>query len=380
MEEATYQSIYESVWQSLMGRIVHRFARRETYQRSHRYVQGLLSKVQRRNSWQLAEVTGERTPDGMQQLLNTARWQEAGLRDDIQDYAVEVLGAGERIMVVDETGFLKKGVKSAGVKRQYSGTAGRIENCQIGVFLVYTTSQGATLIDRELYLPKEWAADVARCQEAGVPEDVIFQTKPQLAQQMLERAQHNKVRVDWVTGDTIYGGDRRLRLWLEEQQQAFVLGIKSDESLWVGLKQVRAAALAQQIPDDAWQRLSAGEGGKGLRWYDWAAVSLPRWGESPDRQHALLVRRSLDDPGDLAYYVVFAPATTTLLDWVRVAGQRWTVESCFEHAKDELGLDQYEVRHWTGWYRHITLVMLAQVFLNAVRISAQQAEKKAIAL
>ncbi|MBZ0304767.1 MAG: IS701 family transposase, partial [Anaerolineae bacterium] len=174
------------------------------------------------------------------------------------------------------------------------------------------------------------------------------------------------------TGDTVYGGDRRLRMWLEEA----VLGVKSDEALWCGLKQIRAAALASQLPADAWQRLSAGEGTKGLRWYDWAALSLPRWGEDPHWQHALLVRCSLNDPSELAFYVVFAPAITTLADWVRVAGQRWTVESCFEHAKDELGLDQYEVRHWTGWYRHITLVMLAQIFLNALRLAVLQVEKK----
>lgn len=378
MEEAIYHSIYQSAWQGLMGRIPHRFARRESYERAQRYLQGLMGDVRRRNSWQLAEITGEGTPDGIQQLLNTARWCEDGVRDDIQSYALDVLGEGERIIVVDETGFLKKGVKSVGVKRQYSGTAGRIENCQIGVFLVYTPPQGATLIDRALYLPNEWATDRVRRQEAGVPDEIVFQTKPCLAQEMLRRARHNKVSADWITGDTVYGSDRRLRLWLEEAQQAFVLGVKSDETLWCGLKQIRAATLASQLPVDAWRRLSAGEGTKGARWYDWAALSLPRWGEESHWQHALLVRRNCDEPTELVYYVVHAPATTTMEDWVRVAGQRWTVEACFEHAKDELGLDQYEVRHWTGWYRHITLVMLAQVFLNAVRLAAQQVEKKAV--
>jgi SRSO17 transposase len=375
MDFETYPALYPQAWHRLVHRIQHRFARVETYQRAQRYMQGLMSQVKRRNGWQLAEQIGDATPDGVQRLLNTARWDVDGVRDDLRINAVEVLGSEEVVGVIDETGFLKKGDKSAGVKRQYSGTAGRIENCQIGVFLAYTTSLGHTLVDRELYLPKEWVADEARRAEAHIPQPVTFQTKPALARHMLEGARESGMRFNWVTGDSLYGSDRRLRLWLEEQSQAFVLAINCNEALWCGIQQQRADVLAQGFWETDWHRLSAGDGAKGPRLYDWAAMPLPRWGQDPDWQHALLVRRSLSNPDDVVYYVVFAPAETTLHDWVRVAGRRWTIEESFEHAKDELGLDEYEVRHYHGWYRHITLVMLAQLFLNALRLQAQQAEK-----
>ena len=376
LDQDIYQTIYQAEWESVQRRIHHYFARREPLDRVQLYLEGLMSDIRRRNSWQLAEVAGEARPDGMQRLLNGSRWEEDGVRDAMQSYALETLGATDAVLVVDETGFLKKGSHSAGVKRQYSGTAGRIENCQIGVFLTYTTCEGQALVDRELYLPNEWTSDDTRRQMAGIPEGVSFQTKPQLAQQMLQRAMATGLIVDWVTGDSIYGSARSLRVWLERCHQPFVLGIKSDEALWCGCQQVRATQLSESVTDDAWQRISAGEGAKGPRWYDWVALSLPRWGADPDWQHALLLRRSLSDPTKLAYYVVFAPATTTLTDWVAVAGRRWTVEETFEHAKDELGLDQYEVRSWTGWYRHITLVMLAQNILNALQQHIQTAEKK----
>jgi SRSO17 transposase len=375
MDFETYPALYEQEWQRLVHRIQHRFARVETYQRAHRYMQGLMSQIKRRNGWQLAEQIGDATPDGVQRLLNTARWDADGVRDDLRTNVVEVLGSEAAVGVIDETGFLKKGDKSAGVKRQYSGTAGRIENCQIGVFLAYTTPLGHTLVDRELYLPKEWATDEARRAEAHIPQSVTFQTKPALAQHMLERARAGGMRFNWVTGDSIYGSDRRLRLWLEEQPQPFVLAINCNEALWCGMQQQRADVLAQGFSETDWHRLSAGDGAKGPRLYDWAAMPLPRWRQDPNWQHALLVRRSLSNPDAVAYYVVFAPAETTLHDWVDVAGRRWPIEESFQHAKDELGLDEYEVRHYHGWYRHITLVMLAQLFLNGLRLQAQQAEK-----
>jgi len=377
MNADSYQDLCQPIWDRLIHRIQHRFARRETFQRMQRYVQGLMSQVKRRNGWQLAEQMGEPTPDGMQRLLNTARWDVDSVRDDIQSYAVEVLGNEQAIGVIDETGFLKKGDKTAGVKRQYSGTAGRIENCQIGVFLAYSNRQEHTLIDRELYLPQEWVADEKRRRAAHVPESVSFQTKPALARQMLERAQTNGVQFEWVTADSLYGSDRRLRLWLEEQQQPFVMAVRRDEALWSGFEQQRVDVLVERLTEADWQRLSAGDGAKGPRLYDWAALTLPRWRQDLTWIHALLVRRSLSDPSAIAYYVVFAPVDTTLHQWVHVAGQRWTLEERFEHAKDELGLDQYEVRSYHGWHRHITLVMLAQLFLNALRLAAQQAEKNA---
>jgi SRSO17 transposase len=355
-------------------RIGSRFERSEPRERAVVYIQGLMSDIPRKNGWQLAEYAGEATPDGMQRLLSTAVWDVDGVRDDLREYIVEEIGTPEGVLVIDETGFLKKGVHSVGVKRQYSGTAGRIENCQIGVFLSYASEKGHALIDREVYLPKEWATDETRRTTAKVPTTIQFATKPELARQMLERAFAADVPCAWVTGDSIYGGDRRLRLWLEEQHRWFVLGIAKDEPLWCSFEQKRADAWATTLPDDAWQRLSCGEGAKGPREYDWALLPLPRWGQDLEIFHALLVRRSLTD-GELAYYVVFAPVGTSLQTLVTVAGQRWTIEECFELGKNEVGLDEYEVRHWPGWYRHITLSMWALAFLTVTRHQAVQMER-----
>jgi SRSO17 transposase len=362
-------------FRELHKRLGGHFVRSEPRERAMAYVKGLLSEIPRKNGWQLAEQAGELTPDGMQRLLSTAQWDAEAVRDEVRGYGVEWLGDETATLVVDETGFLKKGTKSVGVKCQYSGTAGRVENCQIGVFGAYASPHGYSLIDRAGYLPKEWAQDGARRREAKVPDGVDFATKPQLAQGQLARAFAAGVPCRWVTGESIYGGDRALRVWLEGQQRWFVLEINQDEPLWHEFVQVRADTLAAQIPDYAWQRLSCGKGSKGERLYDWALVALPRWQQSPDVLHALLVRRSLTD-GELAYYVVFAPAQTRLDSLVQVAGQRWTVEECFELAKSEVGLDEYEVRHWPGWYRHITLSMFALAFLTATPTQAHQAESK----
>ena len=370
-------------WDEVQERIGARFARSEQRQRVRRYVDGLLSPVERKNGWQLAEHAGEARPYGMQRLLAGAKWDADAVRDDLRGYVVEHVGDPRAVLVIDETGFLKQGAKSVGVKRQYSGTAGRIENCQIGVFLTYAAPMGHVMLDRELYLPREWDDDAQRRQEAGVPETVRFATKPQLARRMLARALGAGVPAAWVTGDSIYGGDRRLRVWLEQQEHPFVLAVKSDEPLWAVLDerwgQPRAAVIAAHIPADAWQRLSAGQGAKGPRWYDWARVRLARLQlTAAERRwdHWLLVRRSRSDPTDLAYYVVFAPAGTTLRTLARVAGQRWRIEQSFELAKGEVGLDQYEVRRWDGWYRHMTLAMFALAYL-AVLCAHLQAQAEA---
>jgi SRSO17 transposase len=365
-------------WQAGLGdvhhRIAARFARSEQRARVRTYLEGLLSPVERKNGWQLAEHAGETRPYGMQRLLAGAKWDADAVRDDLRGYVLEHLGDARAILVIDETGFLKQGTKSAGVKRQYSGTAGRIENCQIGVFLTYASPRGHVLLDRELYLPAEWANDAARRTEAGVPEAVAFATKPELARRLLERARAAGVRAAWVTGDSIYGGDRRLRVWLEQQEQPFVLGVTSREPLWAVLGgqwgQPRADAIAATIPAPDWQRLSAGDGAKGPRRSDWARVRLARLqvtAEDLRWDHWLLVRRSLSDPSERAYYVVFAPAGTPLQTLVRVAGQRWRIEQRFELAKGEVGLDHYEVRRWDGWYRHMTLAMFALAYLAVLR-------------
>jgi SRSO17 transposase len=354
-------------------RIEPRFARAELRRRVRAYLRGLLSPLERKNGWQLAEHAGEATPDGMQHLLARAAWDADQVRDDLRSYVVEHLGDPQAVRVVDETGFLKKGTKSVGVQRQYSGTAGRIENCQIGVFLAYASPQGRTFLDRELSLPKEWAADEARRTEGAIPSEIEFLTKPQLARAMLERALAAGVPAAWVTGDEVYGGDRRLRVWLEERHLAHVLALKRTEPLWSTRtgREVAAATLAAELPAEQWERWSAGDGAKGPRVYDWARVPIRPLRE-PGGEHWLLVRRSLSDPTDLAYYVCFSPRGTALAELVRVAGSRWAIEESFESAKGEVGLDHYEVRRWPGWYRHITLALLAHAYLTVTRAAAER--------
>lgn len=361
-------------------RIAGRFRRAEPRRRALAYLRGLLSPIERKNGWQVAEAAGESTPDGMQRLLASAEWDADRVRDDLQAYVIEHLGDPEAVLVLDETGFLKKGNKSVGVQRQYSGTAGRIENCQIGVFLGYASRSGFAFLDRELYLPRSWAADPARRAEAGVPETVTFQTKGQVARRLLERAEAAGIPHGWVTGDENYGSDGALRGWLEERHRPYVLAVRANEYLWIwdaeiAPQQVPVAAIAARVPEQAWVRLSAGDGAKGPRVYDWALVPR-RPGSSSEWQVWLLVRRSLSDPTELAYYFVYAPCDTPLETIVRVAGRRWTIEEGFEQTKGEVGLDQYEVRRWAGWYRHITLALFGHAYLVVTRARAASPGKK----
>jgi SRSO17 transposase len=346
-------------------RIGPRFLRSEPRQQALAYLQGLLSPVERKNSWQLAEQAGDPGPHRFQHLLGRAVWEADAVGDDLQAYVREHLADPEGVLIVDETGFLKKGEHSVGVQRQYSGTAGRIENCQIGVFLAYHGARGSAFLDRALYVPTEWAEDPQRRGAAGVPEEIRFATKPVLARQMIERALENEVPARWVSGDSVYGNDGKLRLWLEERQMAHVLGVSGNHFVTIGWKQQKVSAVAAQFPPEAWQRWSAGAGSKGPRWYEWAAVETNSLHEGWTRW--LLVRRSLENPQERAYYRVFAPAETTLQEMVAVAGKRWAVEECFAAAKGECGLDEYEVRNWTGWHRHITLSLLAHAYLTMVR-------------
>ena len=360
--------------ESMHARIAPQFARREPRERALAYLRGLLGPIERKNGWQLAEYVGDPTPDGVQRLLATYDWDADAVRDDLRAYVVEHLGDSQAVLVVDETGFLKKGTKSVGVQRQYSGTAGRIENCQIGVFLAYASPRGHAFVDRALYLPQEWAENKARRRDAGVPPEVAFQTKPQLARAMLGRALAHELPVRWVTADEVYGNDRALRLWLEQRRIRYVLACKCTERVWVftrrGPVQLAVATLAAQVPAHQWERLSAGDGAKGPRVYAWARVPLRPMG-APGTGYWLLLRRSLTMPTDVAYYVCCGPAATSLRELVRVAGVRWTIEDAFEGAKGEVGLDQYEVRRWTGWYRHITLALLAHAYLTMVRAQAR---------
>lgn len=331
--------------------------------------------MKRENGWQLAEAIGESTPDGTQRLLNQARWDKNQVRNEMQKYLMEHLGNAQGILVIDETGFLKKGEHSVGVQRQYSGTAGHIENCQMGVFLSHSSPHGQALLDCALYLPQRWLADAPRCRQAQIPREIPFMTKPQLAQQLLEHSWINGVESQWVVADSIYGGDRSLRLWLESQSRWFVLEVPKNEALWSGFEQKRADEQVQGLAQEDWHRLSCGNGAKGPRLYDWAFVPLPRWQPDPLVMHGLLVRRSLEDQSR-AYFIVFAPAQTPLHTLVQVAGSRWTIEICFEWAKQEVGLADYEVRLWHAWYRHMTLAMLALAILVALQATLTTFTKK----
>ena len=345
--------------EALHARIAPRFERAEPRRRALAYLKGLLSSAERKNGWQLAEEAGEATPDGMQRLLNASRWDADGARDDLVAYVREHLADPAALLVMDEIGFLKKGTKSAGVKRQYSGTAGKRENCQIGVFVAYSSWVPAptqVLVDRELYLPAEWANDRGRREEAGVPENVAFATKPELARRMLARVRATGLPAAWLTGDTIYGGHPALRTWLEEQRQPYVLAVAANDGVDLPSGDTTLHVLPKEIAEYAleppdWRRLSAGDGAKGPRLDDWALVPLAAPSVAGFEQ-ALLIRRPLDAPDDLeqlAYYLTFAPVGT--LFETLVAGRRWTVEESLEAAKGEVGLDHYEVRHYPGWYR-----------------------------
>jgi SRSO17 transposase len=354
----------------LEARLGALFVRAEPRRQAGLYLEGLLSAVKRKNGWQLAEQTGDARPWRTQRVLSHVLWDQDAARDLCRDYVLQHLGANDGVLIVDETGFLKKGEHSAGVARQYSGTAGRIENAQIGVFLAYANATGHALIDRDLYLPEAWCADAGKRAAAAIPDEVVFATKPALARRMIGRALDAGLPCAWVVGDEIYGADRRLRMELERREQPFVLAIRSNEKLWAVLDQHlgqhAASRLAASLPTRAWRRLSAGAGSKGERLYGWARLRLARL-QSPPWDHWLLVRRSCKDPKDLAYYVVFGPAGTTLTTLARIAGRRWAIEECFEVAKQEVGLADYEVRSWHGWYRHITLAILALAFLAGMR-------------
>jgi SRSO17 transposase len=353
------------------ARIGPRFRRAEARQRARGFLQGLLAPVERKNGWQLAEELGERGPRGVQRLLGEADWDEEAVRDDLRTYVLEQLADEQGVLVVDETGFLKKGKKSAGVARQYSGTAGRRENCQVGVFLLYASPKGAAFIDRALYVPQEWTEDRVRCREAGIPDAVAFATKGELAQQMLSRAFAAGVAAQWIVGDTVYGYDE-LRIWLDEQEKNYVVAVPETHPVWVAGRQQPIGLLAALLPPEAWVVLSAGEGSKGARLYEWAWLQLPEQCEGNGRARWILIRRSLSDPSKRAYYRAAGPAQTTLAELVSVAGSRWKIEEGFEEAKGEVGLDQYEVRGFRAWYRHVTLALLAHAILVVLREEARE--------
>lgn len=344
-------------FEDMFALVAGRFAQADSRRRARLYLLGLLSGAERKNSWTIAEQAGDLSPDGMQRLLNFYRWDADALRDDLRSYVLGHLADPAGVVVADETGFLKKGTKSAGVQRQYSGTAGRVENCQLGVFLTYVSPRGRALIDRELYLPASWTDDRKRCAEAGIGQDVTFATKPELARRMLARLVAAGQRPAWFTADEAYGDNPGLRAWLEDHHLNYVMAISCDQRCATPTGPVRADELAALAPTRGWQRLSAGAGSKGQRLYDWLLIN-----PGAD-DHQLLVRRSISRPDELAYYIIHTSTPVPIAELVRVAGSRWGVEETFQFAKNETGLDHYQVRKYHAWYRHITLSILAAAFL-----------------
>ncbi|MGA5148511.1 IS701 family transposase [Streptomyces griseoincarnatus] len=346
-----------------MGRIAGRFVRVEPRRRARAFVLGLLSDLPRKNCWTLAEHVGDATPYGLQHLLSRAKWDADAVRDDIRGFVVEHLHHEDAVLVVDETGDIKKGAATVGVQRQYTGTAGRIENSQVAVYLAYSTRRGHAAIDRELYVPRSWTEDTARCRAAGIPDTVGFATKPALAARMIGRALDAGVPASWVAGDEDYGGNPHLRTALEQRQVGYVLAVARDHQISTHAGKFRADTLVKRLPRRAWQKLSAGAGTKGHRFYDWALADI-----ADDRpgHYQLLVRRNRRT-GELAFYRCYSATHVSMATLVQVAGRRWTVEETFQSGKGLAGLDEHQVKRWTSWHRWVTLAMLAHAFLAVVR-------------
>ena len=350
---------------SLMYRLGGVVASEPGYQNMQNYIRGLLGNAKRKNGWQLSEYVGEETPYALQQFLYKGRFSADELRDKQREYVIESIGSANGILVVDETGFLKQGKESCGVKRQYSGTAGRIENCQIGVFLSYASEKGHCPIDRRLYMPEEWIEDEQRRKKAGVPEELTFKTKPEMALEMVQETTNAGVPYNWVTGDSIYGDYTDIRMWLENQRKSYVMCLSGKAHVWRGWKQEKVSNVMKNLPEEGWFSASCGDGSKGARVYDWLILPINP-GVVEGFERSLLIRRSKSDPADQRAYICFAPIETPKQRLVEVAGTRWTVETCFKESKSEVGLDEYEVRKYEAWYKHITLACVALAFLTVL--------------
>jgi SRSO17 transposase len=364
-------------WSGALGelheRIGHRFARSEARERVRRYLVGLFGRVERKNGWQMAEAIGERDPQGVQRLLNSAKWDADEVREDLREYVVEHLGDEESgILVVDETGFLKKGEKSVGVARQYTGTAGDTVNCQVGVFLAYSSEKGAAFVDRALSLPRTWTGDPARRAEAAIPEEILFRNKIELAEEMLQRAFEADVPARWVVADSFYGRSHAFRVWSEERGRPYAVMVPKTNAVPLGGRKKKIERYVERLPEDAFSEVRpAAQDASGRRPWEWACVELA---SDPKRgmRRWLLVRRSTDDPEDVGFYQAYGPPETTVERLVGVCQECWAVEECFAEAKGEVGLDHYEVRKWEAWHRHVTLCLLAHAFLAVTRRLAEE--------
>jgi SRSO17 transposase len=365
-------------WSKAFGelhrRIGHRFCRSEARERVRRYLLGLLGRVERKNGWQMAEAIGEHDPQGVQRLLNSARWDADEVRDDLREYVLEHLAEeASGVLIVDETGFLKKGEKSVGVARQYTGTAGDTVNCQVGVFLAYSSEKGAAFLDRALYLPRAWTNAPARRAQAGVPEELVFRNKVELAEVMLERAFEADVAARWVLADSFYGRSHAFRAWLEARGKPYAVMVPKTNAVPLGGRKKKIERYVERLPKDAFSEVRPARDTGGRRPWEWACMDLAADPKKGMRRW-LLVRRSTDDPEDLAFYQAYGPEATTVKELVKVCQERWAVEECFAEAKGEVGLDHYEVRKWDAWHRHVTLCLLAHAFLAVVRSSVEQEE------
>ncbi|WP_431994954.1 IS701 family transposase [Streptomyces griseoflavus] len=368
--------------EAVHGRFVHRFSRSEPRDSALAYMRGLIAPLQRKNGWTLAEEAGHAGPDRIHRMLNRIEWDADEVLDDVRRYVVDNLGDRNAVLVVDDTGFLKKGIRSAGVQRQYSGTAGRTpgtagrtENCQVGVFLAYATDRGRTLIDRRLYLPTSWTDDRERCHRAGIDDEVAFETKVAMAKAMVRRAIADRIPFWWVTADAAYGLSKGWRSELERADVFHVMATTRQDTV------VTRWAIDHPVHDlfnglarQKWKRRSCGSGAHGPRIYNWARVEVRPW-HRPDRRHWVLARRSVARPQEISYYIAYCPAGTTLDDLIRIAGSRWAIEECFQSAKQECGLDDYQVRRYPGWHRQMTLAVAAHACLTVLRARELDAGK-----
>jgi SRSO17 transposase len=365
IEELTNARFIEAEFNRMMNRLGPVFASEPGFRTCQKYIKGLLGAAERKNGWQLSESQGETTPYEIQQFLYRGRFSADKIRDILREYVSEELGEEDSVIVVDETGFLKKGDKSCGVKRQYSGTAGRIENCQVGVFLTYTSSKGHSPIDRRLYIPEEWMKDDERRKKAGVPKTLAFQTKPEIALEMIQEATTADVPYTWVTGDCVYGDYTEIRQYLEQKRKCYVMNVSGKAYVWRGYKQEQVGSILKNLPAEGWFEESCGTGSKGERLYDWLTLDINP-GMADGYKRTLLIRRSKSTPNELRAYICFAPVNTINKKLVEIAGTRWTVETCFQESKSEVGLDQYEVRSYDGWNKHIALACFAIAFLTVL--------------
>jgi SRSO17 transposase len=365
---------------AVIDRIAPRFARYEPLRHAAELMAGMVSGLDRKNCWTIAEHRGDATPDGLQHLLSRAKWDADAVRDDLRDYVVDAFGDPGAVLVVDETGDVKKGVHSVGVQRQYTGTAGRIENAQVAVYLTYAAPRGHALVDRALYLPKSWAGDPDRCDAAGIPTDKrSFATKPALATTLIARAVSAKIPAAWVAGDEVYGADPRLRAAIRGHGLGYVLAIAANRRVPTAAGPIRVDALPARLPTRAWQKHSAGTGSHGHRYYSWAWIALEPEDDTDTGCHHLLIRRN-DATGELAYLRCYSPRPAPLHTLVSVAGQRWRIEESFQAAKGLAGLDQHQVRRWTSWHRWTTLAMLAHAFLAVATATERDAQPTPIGL